>query len=69
MGPIPVGVTSNTFSVGFDVDKCIQKAMNAELLDETTIKLVCLKVRELLLKEENVKLVNSPVTVVGDVHG
>jgi hypothetical protein len=34
-----------------------------------TIKLICSKVKEILSLEENVKPVNSPVTVVGDVHG
>lgn len=31
--------------------------------------MICSKVREVLAQEENVKQVQSPVTVVGDVHG
>jgi hypothetical protein len=34
-----------------------------------TIKLICSKVKEILVKETNVKEVRTPVTVVGDVHG
>ena len=33
------------------------------------MKLLCNRVRELLLEESNVHLVQSPVTVCGDIHG
>jgi serine/threonine-protein phosphatase PPG1 len=53
----------------FDVDKYLEMSQKGEVLDEMTIKLICSKVKEILSNEENVKNVNSPVTVVGDVHG
>jgi hypothetical protein len=40
--------------LGFDVDEYLERAKKQELLDETSIKLICLKVRELLIKEDNV---------------
>jgi serine/threonine-protein phosphatase 6 catalytic subunit len=33
------------------------------------MKLLCARVRDLLLEESNVHLVQSPVTVCGDIHG
>jgi len=38
----------------FDIDKLLEQALKAKLLDELTIKLVCLKARDLLMKEDNV---------------
>lgn len=40
-----------------------------QLLDERAVRLVCGKVKELLARESNVKHIQAPVTVVGDVHG
>jgi len=53
----------------FNVENCLDIALKGELLDETTIKIICSKVKEILCSENNVKQVDSPVTVVGDVHG
>lgn len=33
------------------------------------MKMLCGRVRDLLLEESNVHLVQSPVTVCGDIHG
>jgi serine/threonine-protein phosphatase 6 catalytic subunit len=33
------------------------------------MKALCSRVRDLLLEESNVRLVESPVTVCGDIHG
>ena len=44
----------------FDVDALIDQALNAKLLDELTIKLICLKARDLLIKESNVVTVSPP---------
>lgn len=53
----------------FDIDKYLDLATKGELLDEQAIKIICSKVKEVFVSEENVKVVRSPVTVVGDVHG
>lgn len=33
------------------------------------MKLLCARVRDILLEESNVHLVQSPVTICGDIHG
>lgn len=38
-------------------------------LPERQMKLLCARVRDLLLEESNVQPVQSPVTVCGDIHG
>ena len=61
--------TQSKGKYAFDVDKYLSLALKGEVLDEIAIKLICAKVKEILIVEENVKNVQSPVTVVGDVHG
>mmetsp|Transcript_23896 Transcript_23896/g.26516 ORF Transcript_23896/g.26516 Transcript_23896/m.26516 type:complete len:165 (+) Transcript_23896:19-513(+) len=58
-----------TGSKTFDVDALIEEATKGKFLDELTVKLICLKARDLLVKEENVVQVNAPVSLVGDIHG
>jgi serine/threonine-protein phosphatase PPG1 len=53
----------------FDVDHHLEKAAKGEVLPETSIKVICSKVKEIFENESNVVQVQSPVTVVGDVHG
>ena len=52
-----------------DVDRCLETLRKGQLLSEADIKFVCEKLSELLLQEGNIRHVQSPVTVVGDVHG
>ncbi|ODQ67441.1 Metallo-dependent phosphatase [Nadsonia fulvescens var. elongata DSM 6958] len=53
----------------FDLDECIERLYNKELLPEIVVNALCSKVKELLIKESNVVHIQSPVTVVGDIHG
>ena len=55
--------------MAFDIDYYLEKAVNAELLEELAIKVITMKLKEILSQEDNVKLISSPVTLVGDVHG
>jgi len=55
--------------MGFDIDFYMTKVRKGEFLEELAIKLVCMKAKEILAKEENIKHIRAPVTVVGDVHG
>ena len=55
--------------MSFDVDKLLDLALKSTLLDELTIKLICLKAKDIFMDEENVIKINSPVSLVGDVHG
>lgn len=54
----------------FNVDALLENlTTKRQLPTENQIRLMCLKMRELLVMESNVVHVSSPVTVVGDVHG
>ena len=55
--------------MGFDIDEALAKAFKCELLDELTVKVICLKLKEILIKEDNIKVLSAPVTIVGDIHG
>lgn len=52
-----------------DIDECIERLKKGELLSSLEIRGICQLVKELLATEANVVKVDSPVTVVGDVHG
>lgn len=52
-----------------DLDRQIQKLKDGGQLEEDEIRVLCAKAREILMMEPNVKEVNCPVTVCGDVHG
>jgi serine/threonine-protein phosphatase PPG1 len=51
------------------VDESIEKLMLGELLDEALIEILCNRVKDVLAKESNVKNIDPPVSVVGDIHG
>lgn len=59
--------TPSEFS--FDPDKYLEKARKGEKLEESAIKLICTKVKEIFANEPNVPSLDSPITLVGDVHG
>jgi len=52
-----------------DIDKQIEKLKRGEILEESEVKALCDKAREILSKEDNIKRVNPPVTIAGDIHG
>ncbi|KGO65236.1 Serine/threonine-specific protein phosphatase/bis(5-nucleosyl)-tetraphosphatase [Penicillium italicum] len=52
-----------------DLDECITRLYRKELLADSVIEAICLKAKELLMKESNVVHIAAPVTVVGDIHG
>lgn len=60
-------LTRNKFA--FDPDRYLERARKGEVLEEIAIKVICAKVKEILSMESNVASVQSPVTIVGDVHG
>lgn len=54
----------------FDLDELISQVLNYRaLLSEAVLKSLCVKCKEVLIDEGNIKNVSSPVTLVGDVHG
>jgi serine/threonine-protein phosphatase PPG1 len=52
-----------------DLDECIEKLKNRELLREEILEAICEQVKEVLMRESNVVHVAAPITVVGDIHG
>ncbi|WVQ97763.1 hypothetical protein IAU59_004877 [Kwoniella sp. CBS 9459] len=52
-----------------DPDQWISHIRQCKHLPERQMKLLCSRVRDILLEESNVHLVQSPVTICGDIHG
>lgn len=52
-----------------ELDNCLENLYEGKLLPESTIRALCFKLKELLVKESNVVHVQTPITVVGDIHG
>ncbi len=52
-----------------NVDEHLEVLKGGECLSEGSLKHLCQRVSELLLEENNVQPVQSPVTIVGDLHG
>jgi len=52
-----------------DLDSCIERVCNCELLTEEEVVKLCFRFKEILMDTPNMPAVRSPVTVVGDIHG
>jgi len=52
-----------------NLDQWIEAVRNCEHLTENQLKLLCDRVKEILMEESNVQPVHSPAIVCGDVHG
>jgi hypothetical protein len=52
-----------------DLDKWISKLKQRELIEESEIKVLCLRATEILGSEPNLVEVEAPVAVVGDIKG
>ncbi|KAJ3283564.1 putative serine/threonine protein phosphatase [Borealophlyctis nickersoniae] len=55
--------------MSWDLDLFISRLYGKHLLPEATVKELCEKVKEVLVREGNVRTVSAPCTLVGDVHG
>ncbi|KAJ8502063.1 hypothetical protein ONZ51_g137 [Trametes cubensis] len=53
----------------FDPDKWLAQLMECQHLPEADMKVLCERVRSILLEESNIQPVSSPVTICGDIHG
>ncbi|KAI9507949.1 Metallo-dependent phosphatase-like protein [Russula earlei] len=53
----------------FNPDKWIAQLMRCEHLPESDMKVLCDRVRTILMEESNIQPVSSPVTICGDIHG
>ncbi|KAJ1960266.1 putative serine/threonine protein phosphatase [Dipsacomyces acuminosporus] len=52
-----------------NVDECIERLHDGQILTESEIEEVCRQLMVLLAEEPNVVPIQAPVTVIGDVHG
>ena len=52
-----------------NLDEQISDLFNCKFLPENEVNALCEKVKEILIKEDNVQFVHCPVTICGDVHG
>lgn len=53
----------------YDPDAYIAHLRQCKHLPEADMKLLCDRVRSLLLEESNIQPVFAPVTICGDIHG
>jgi serine/threonine-protein phosphatase 6 catalytic subunit len=52
-----------------DLDRFINNLKEGQCLPERDLRMVCEKVKEILIEESNVQPVSAPVTICGDIHG
>ena len=52
-----------------DLDSQIARLRACQLISEAQVRQLCEKVREILIEESNVQVIDSPVTICGDIHG
>jgi Calcineurin-like phosphoesterase len=53
-------------------EKCerwIAKLKECEVIEESEVKELCDRAREILMEESNVQRIKAPVTICGDIHG
>jgi serine/threonine-protein phosphatase 6 catalytic subunit len=52
-----------------DVDRWLETVKNGTILPERELRILCEKIKEILIEESNVQPVKAPVTICGDIHG
>eukprot|EP00912_Choanoflagellata_sp_UC4_P001104 UC4_evm2s682 len=52
-----------------DLDRQISQLRECKIIPESEVKALCFKAREILMEESNVQVVDTPVTICGDIHG
>ncbi|CRG99488.1 serine/threonine protein phosphatase 4, putative [Plasmodium relictum] len=52
-----------------DLEKQIEILKKCQLLGEKEVKILCNEAKALLVKEENIRYVDLPVIICGDIHG
>ncbi|KAJ3434558.1 serine/threonine-protein phosphatase pp2a-related [Anaeramoeba flamelloides] len=52
-----------------DIDQILETVYQCKYLPETQLIQLCQKAEEILIEENNVHPISSPVTVCGDIHG
>ena len=52
-----------------DVDSWLATVKDGGVLPERDLRILCEKIKEILIEESNVQPVSAPVTICGDIHG
>lgn len=52
-----------------DIDNWLETVKGGTILPERELRILCEKVKEILIEESNVQPVAAPVTICGDIHG
>lgn len=52
-----------------DVDQWLEQLKEGNILNEKDLRLLCEKVKEIVVEESSCQLVRAPVTICGDIHG
>ena len=52
-----------------DIDRWLETVKSGTILPERELRILCEKVKEILIEESNVQPVRAPVTICGDIHG
>ena len=52
-----------------NIDECLDTLKDCKILPERDFRLLCEKIKELLVEESNCQAVRAPVTICGDIHG
>lgn len=53
---------------GYNIEKWLEHIKKCKFLEEPDLKMLCEKVKELLLEESNVQPVAAPITLCGGVY-
>ncbi|KRW98555.1 hypothetical protein PPERSA_00047 [Pseudocohnilembus persalinus] len=65
-----MSILNNNSNVSIqDLDRFIDTLKKCETIKESEVKDLCSKAKEILIKEENLVHVETPVTICGDIHG
>jgi serine/threonine-protein phosphatase 6 catalytic subunit len=54
---------------GSDINTWLETVKGGTILSERELRILCEKVKEILIEESNVQPVKAPVTICGDIHG
>ncbi len=57
------------FKMSGNIDSWLETVKAGKLLPERDLRILCEKVKEILVEESNLQPVQAPVTVCGDIHG
>lgn len=55
--------------MSIDADHWLETVKSGGVLPERDLRILCEKVKEILIEESNVQPVSAPVTICGDIHG